>query len=173
MYKINHWRNRMPSKPISVGPAIVAAVLALFALGASAQALTYGAPISTENAKKAATAAIAEARKNNWTMAVAITDPAGTLVYYERMDGVQYAAPEVAPAKARSAALFRRATKGFQDDVAAGGMGLRYLSLPGVVAADGGVPLVIDSRIVGAIGISGGTNVQDGQVAVAGAAALQ
>ena len=76
-------------------------------------------------------------------------------------------------AKARSAALFRRATKAFQDDLAAGGHGLRYLSLPGVVAAEGGVPLVIDGKIVGAIGTSGGTYAQDGQVAVAGAAALK
>jgi uncharacterized protein GlcG (DUF336 family) len=88
------------------------------------------------------------------------------------MDGTQHAAQDVAPAKARSAAAFRRATKAFQDDVAAGGLGLRYLSLPGVVAADGGVPLVIDGKIVGAIGISGGSNVQDGQVAAAGVAAL-
>ena len=139
----------------------------------SAQALPYGAPISIDNAKKVSAAVLAEARKNNWTMAVAITDPAGVLVYFERMDGTQNAAQDVAPAKARSAALFRRPTKGFQDDVAAGGLGLRYLSLPGVVAADGGVPLVIDGKIVGAIGISGGSNVQDGQVAMAGVAALQ
>jgi uncharacterized protein GlcG (DUF336 family) len=153
--------------------ATIAAILVASAVEVSAQALPYGAPISIDNAKKVSAAALVEARKNNLTMAVAITDPSGTLVYFERMDGVQYAAPEVAPAKARSAALFRRSTKAFQDDVAAGGLGLRYLTLPGVVAADGGVPLVIDGKIVGAIGTSGGTGAQDGQVAVAGAAALQ
>jgi uncharacterized protein GlcG (DUF336 family) len=154
-------------------PSALAAIVVTFAVVVAAQALPYGAAISIENARKVSTAAVAEARKNNWAMAVAVTDPAGILVHYERMDGTQNAAQDVAPAKARSAALFRRATKGFQDDVAAGGAGLRYLSLPGVVAADGGVPLVIDGKIVGAIGISGGTNVQDGQVAAAGAAALQ
>ena len=163
----------MLSKPSSPVLAIVAAILALFTLGASAQALPYGAPISTDSAKKVAAAAFAESRKNNWTHAIAITDPAGILVYYERMDGVQNAAPQVATAKAPSAAQFKRPTKAFQDDVAAGGVGLRYLSLPGVVAADGGVPLVIDGKIVGAIGTSGGTAAQDGQVAMAGAAALQ
>ena len=163
----------MPQILKSTFRAAVAAILAACALDVCAQALPYGAPISIENAKKVTVAALAEARKNNWTMAVAITDPAGILVHYERMDGTQNAAQEVAPAKARSAALFRRPTKGFQDDVAAGGLGLRYLSLPGVVAADGGIPLVIDGKIVGAIGISGGTNVQDGQVAAAGADALK
>lgn len=162
----------LPTLPSPIR-AMIAAIVAASAFEASAQALPYGAPISIDNAKKVSAAALVEARKNNWTMAVAITDPSGTLVYFERMDGGQYAAPEVAPAKARSAALFRRPTKAFQDDVAAGGLGLRYLTLPGVVAADGGVPLVIDGKIVGAIGTSGGTGAQDGQVAVAGAAALQ
>jgi len=162
----------MPSKLKPIALVMTAAVLVSSAFGVCAQAQQYGAPISMDIAKKASAAALAEARKNNWTMAVAITDPAGILVYYERMDGTQNAAQDVAPAKARSAALFRRPTKAFQDDVAAGGLGLRYLSLPGVVAADGGVPLVLEGKIVGAIGISGGSNVQDGQVAVAGAAAL-
>jgi glc operon protein GlcG len=157
----------------SIIKATIAALLAASAFGVSAQALPYGAAISMENAKKVSAAALAEARKNNWTMAVAITDSAGILLYFERMDGGQNAAQDVAPAKARSAALFRRPTKAFQDDLAAGGVGLRYLSLPGVVAADGGVPLVIDGKIVGAIGVSGGTYAQDGQVALAGAAALQ
>jgi len=151
----------------------IAALLLTSAFQVSAQALPYGIPISSDNAKKVSAAALAEAVKNKWTMAVAITDPAGVLVYFERMDGTQNAAQDVAPAKARSAAMFKRATKAFQDDVAAAGVGLRYLSLPGVVAAEGGVPLVIEGRIVGAIGVSGGSYAQDGQVAVAGAAALK
>jgi glc operon protein GlcG len=163
----------MLSKLKSIIEATIAAILVASAFEISAQALPYGAPISIDNAKKVSAAALAEARKNNWTQAVAITDPAGILIYFERMDGAQNAAQDVAPAKARSAALFRRPTKAFQDDVAAGGIGLRYLSLPGVVAAEGGVLLVIDGKIVGAIGISGGTYAQDGQVALAGAAALQ
>lgn len=163
----------MLSKRNLVILATIAVVLLASAFEVSAQALSYGAAISIDNAKKVSAAAMAEARKNNWTMAVAITDPAGILLYFERMDGGQNAAQEVATAKARSAALFRRPTKAFQDDVAAGGQGLRYLSLPGVVAAEGGIPLVIDGRIVGAIGTSGGTYMQDGQVATAGAAALK
>ena len=163
----------MLSKLKSTVRTTIAAISVASAFGVSAQALPYGAPISIDNAKKASAAALAEAKKNNWTHAVAITDPAGVLIYYERMDGTQNAAEDVAPAKARSAARFKRPTKAFQDDLAAGGIGLRYLSLPGVVAAEGGVLLVIDGKIVGAIGTSGGTYAQDGQVAVAGAAALQ
>jgi len=163
----------MLSKLKSIAQTTIAIVLAGSAFGVCAQALPYGAPISIENAKQASAAALAEAKKNKWTMAVAITDPGGSLVYFERMDGTQNAAPDVASGKARSAAIFKRPTKAFQDDVAAGGLGLRYLSLPGVIAADGGVPLVIDGKIVGAIGVSGGSGVQDGQVAVAGAAAFK
>lgn len=163
----------MLSKLKLIIQATIAAMLVASAFEVSAQVLQYGAPLSTDNAKNVSAAALAEARKNNWTMAVAITDPAGILVYFERMDGTQNAAYKVASAKARSAALFKRAGKAFQDELAAGGHGLRYLSLPGVVAADGGVPLVVDGKIVGAIGISGGTYAQDGQVAVAGAAALK
>ena len=152
---------------------IFGAFLSAFAFQAAAQALPYGPRIGIENAKKVSAAALAEARKNNWTQGVAITDPAGHLLYFETMDDNQIAAPDVATAKARSAAHFRRPTQAFQDDLAAGGNGLRYLSLPGVVAAAGGIPLVIDGKIVGAIGISGGTFAQDQQVAAAGAAALK
>ncbi len=163
----------MRSKLKLIIQATIALALVTCAFEVSAQALPYGATISSENAKKVSAAAVAEARKNNWTMAVSITDPAGIPVYFERMDGTQNVAPDVAVAKARSAAMFRRPTKAFQDDVAAGGQGLRYLTLPGVVAAEGGIPLVIDGKIVGAIGTSGGTYLQDGQVATAGAAALK
>lgn len=163
----------MLSKLKLIIQATIAAILVASAFQVCAQALPYGAAISNDNAKKVSAAAFAEARKNHWTMAVAITDPAGILLYFERMDGGQNAAQDVAIAKARSAALFQRPTKAFQDDLAAGGQGLRYLTLPGVVAAEGGIPLVIDGKIVGAIGTSGGTYAQDGQVATAGVAALK
>src|SRR6202030_59769 len=91
----------------------------------------YGAPISLENAKKAAAAAIAEARKNNWTMALAIVDPNGTLVYYEKVDNTQIGSAQFAISKARSATLYKRPTKWFQDQVSKGGDGLRYLGLEG------------------------------------------
>src|SRR5437867_10226203 len=102
----------------------------------------YGMPINLETAKKAAAAATAEARKNNWTMAVAIVDPAGDLVYFEKMDGTQAGSVGVAIDKARSAARFKRPTKAFQDTLAAGGEGLRVLGLAGAVPVEGGIPIV-------------------------------
>lgn len=135
--------------------------------------MNYGPSITLEQAKAVAAPAIAEARKNQWTMAVAIVDTAGDLVYFEKMDNTQVASTTVALDKARSAARFKRATKVFQDGVAAGGDGLRLLALQGAVPVEGGVPLVVGGRIVGAIGASGGTSQQDGVVAGAGAAALK
>jgi len=145
-----------------------------FALGAVASAVAqmpnpYGTAISLENAKKAAAPALAEAAKNNWRVAVAIVGPAGTLIYYEKMDNTQLGSAEVAIDKARTATLFKRPTKAFQDALAAGGEGLRLLTLKGVVAAEGGIPLVMDGKIVGAIGVSGATSAQDAQCAKAGA----
>jgi uncharacterized protein GlcG (DUF336 family) len=129
----------------------------------------YGAPISLESAKKVAAPALAEAAKNNWTIAVAIVDPSGNLVYYEKMDNTQLASAHVAVEKARTAATFKRPTKAFQDALATGGENLRILTLPGIVAAEGGIPLVSDGKIVGAIGVSGMSSAQDNQCAKAGA----
>jgi len=150
----------------------VAAVMVALGVVASAVAQMpnpYGVAISLENAKKAAEPALAEAAKNNWRVAVAIVGPAGTLIYYEKMDNTQLGNAEVAIDKARTAALFKRPTKAFQDALAAGGEGLRILTLKGVVAAEGGIPLVMDGKIVGAIGVSGATSAQDAQCAKAGA----
>jgi glc operon protein GlcG len=133
----------------------------------------YGASIDVANAKKVAAAAIAEARKLNLSMAVAVVDTAGNLVYLEKMDGTQIGSVNVAQDKARSAALFKRPTKAFQDGVAGGGVGLRLLRLEGAVPVDGGVPLIADGKIVGAVGLSGGTSDQDGQCANAGAGAIK
>ena len=133
----------------------------------------YGAPVTLDDAKKAAAPAVAEARKNNWLMAVAIVDTAGNLVYFEKMDGTQTGSVAVAIAKARSAALFKRSTKTFQDTLAAGGEGLRVLKLENAVPVEGGLPLIMAGTIVGAIGLSGGTSAQDGQCAQAGANALK
>jgi uncharacterized protein GlcG (DUF336 family) len=132
----------------------------------------YGFPIGLDAAKKAAAPALAEARRNNWAMAVAIVDPAGELVYFERMDHTQTGSVTVALDKARSAARFKRPTKAFQDMLAVGGEGLRVMSLSGAVPVEGGVPIAIDGKIVGAIGVSGGTSPQDGQCARAGAEAV-
>jgi uncharacterized protein GlcG (DUF336 family) len=124
---------------------------------------SYGAPIKTELAKKIAAAALAEARANNWTMAAAIVDPAGILVYFEKIDDTQNASPRIAIDKARSAAMFKRPTKTFQDSVERGGIGLRVMMLRGSSAVEGGVPITVDGKIVGGLGVSGGTAEQDGQ----------
>ena len=151
---------------------LAVATLVAFTAITDAQTMSYGTPITAEAAKKVAGPAIAEARKNNWNMAIAIVDPSGDLVYFEKMDDTQVGSVDVALSKARSAARFKRPTKAFQDALAAGGEGLRILALQGAVPVDGGVPLVSGGKIVGAIGVSGGTSAQDGQVAAAGVAAL-
>ena len=133
---------------------------------------SYGAPITLDLAKHVATAALAEARRNHWLMAVAVVDPAGGLVYFEKMDDTQNGSAVVAHAKARSAALFKRPSKVFQDALA-GADGLRVLGLEGAVPVEGGIPLVSDRRIVGAIGVSGGTSEQDGLCAKAGVEAVE
>src|SRR5439155_14625004 len=115
-------------------------LVVLSATGASAQMPNpYGLSINGENAKKAAAAALAEARKNNWTMAAAIVDTAGDLVYFEKLDGTQVASVNIAVDKARSAARFKRPTKALQDVLAAGGEGLRLLALQGAVPVEGGL----------------------------------
>jgi len=154
---------------------LIILTLAFCALGMEAQMLPnpYGPPISIENAKKAAAAALAEAVKNHWIMAVAVVDPTGTLVYYEKSDNTQIGSANVSINKARSAALYKRPTKAFQDALASGGAGLRVLGLEGAVPVEGGVPIIYDGKIIGAIGVSGANSDHDGQCAVAGAAAIK
>jgi len=135
--------------------------------------IPYGSSITLEDAKKAAAPALAEARKNNWTMAVAIVDTGGNLVYYEKMDNTQLGSSRVAVDKARSAALFKRPTKAFQDAITPGGAGLRMFALRNVVPVEGGLPLMVDGKIVGAIGVSGDASENDGKCARAGAEALR
>ena len=148
---------------------IASIVMASTLYAQTAPAPLYGTSLGVEAAKKVASAAVAEAKKHNFMMAVAVVDTAGNLVYFEKMDGTQTGSVNVAIEKARSAALFRRSTKVFQDTVAQGGMGLRILGLPGAVPVEGGIPLMEGGKVVGAIGASGGTSVEDGQTAQAGA----
>jgi uncharacterized protein GlcG (DUF336 family) len=146
------------------------------AAGLFAQAppiVPYGTSVSPDTAKKIAAAAIAEARKNKWAMAVAVVDTAGYLVYFERMPDTQLGSVEISIEKAKSAALFRRPTKSFQDTVAGGGQGLRILGLTGAVPVEGGIPLIVDGKLIGAIGASGGSSDQDGNTAQAGANAAK
>jgi uncharacterized protein GlcG (DUF336 family) len=132
----------------------------------------YGSAIPLDTSKRAATAAVDEARRNGWTMAVAIVDAAGDLVYFEKMDETQTGSVTVSQSKARSAARFKRPTKAFQDALTATPDGLRILGMEGAVPVEGGLPIVMGGKIVGAIGVSGGTSQQDGQCAQAGVNAL-
>lgn len=135
---------------------------------ALAQVPQYGSNVNYEQARKAVAGAIAEARKIAVPMAVAVMDTAGQLVAFERMDNTQTASTMIAQDKGASAAMYRRSTKVFQDLVAGGGVGLRVLQLRGAIAVEGGIPLVVDGKIIGAIGVSGGSSEQDGVVAKAG-----
>jgi glc operon protein GlcG len=132
----------------------------------------YGLAIGIDDAKQVAAAAVAKAKEVSGAPdAVAIVGPGGGLVYFELMDNTSNGAAENAIAEARSAALFRRPTNAFEDALVGGRMAI--LALRGAVPLTGGVPLVKDGKIVGAIGVAGSTAPQDGQVAVAGAAALK
>ena len=152
--------------------AALALGIALFAFGANAQQPLYGPPVSADDAKRVAAAALAEARKNNFNMAVAIVDSTGHLVYFERMDTVQLGSIAIAQDKAMAAVNARRSTKSVYDEMEKGGAGLRYLSLRGFVTSEGGELLMRDGKVIGAIGMSGGSGAQDGQCARAGVAAL-
>lgn len=131
----------------------------------------YGAPISVDQARAAAAAAIAEAKKNNWFYAVAVVEPSGDLVYFERMDNTQYASTRIAQARARASALFRRPTKAFAERVSQND--LSVFSLAEANWSEGGLPIVVNGKLIGAIGASGGSQTQDGQVAKAGADAVK
>lgn len=154
--------------------AAVGAVLSGF-LAASpsfAQVPQYGTSVNLEQARKAIAAGQAEARKNSWPVAIAVVDNAGQLVAFEKMDNTQTASIEVAQDKAVSAAIYRRSTKVVQDGLAGGGAGLRLLALRGMSPVEGGLPLMVDGKIIGGIGVSGVNSDQDGMVAKAGADAL-
>ena len=132
---------------------------------ANAQLATKKA-LTLDAAKKIAEAAHAEALANKWTMVIAIVDDGANLIYLERADGTQIGSVEVAQEKAKTAVKFKRATKVFEDAVAGGRNAI--LKLPGALPVEGGVPLMIDGVVLGAIGVSGATSAQDGQVAAAG-----
>lgn len=130
----------------------------------------YGTAINLETAKKLGAAAIAEAKKNNWNVAVAVVDNHGFLVYYEMLDDTQTASANVAVEKARTSAMYRRPSKEFEDGIAGGRTAI--LGLPGVTPIDGGLPIVVGGKIIGAVGVSGVQSSQDAQVARAGLEAL-
>ena len=145
---------------LSIGSALALGGAALAQQPAPSPAIPtppadYGTPITNEQAKAVAAAALAEAKKNNWRMAFAIVGPAGELVYFEKMDGTQLASVEIAQGKARTAVLFRRPSKVFADQYAAGNRAFTtFAEKP--VASEGGVPIIVNGKIIGAIGASGG-----------------
>jgi len=162
-------------------PAILAAILIAAAGAAGAQQAPsptagsppspppYGAPIELARAENAIAAAVAEAVKRGWTMNVAVVDSGANLVAFARMDGAQLASIAIAEHKARTAAAFRRSTRAFEE---AARNGAAVLSLDGVIAAAGGVPLIEDGKLIGAIGCSGGASAEDEAICLAGAATI-
>jgi glc operon protein GlcG len=131
----------------------------------------YGPPISLERAQAVIHAAVAEAKKRDWKMNIAVVDSGGNLVAFQRMDGAMLASIQIAEHKARAAATFRRETKQFEDGIQL--MHLNYLlAFDGIIASRGGIPLIEQGAIIGAIGSSGGTDSQDEIVSKAGAAVV-
>jgi glc operon protein GlcG len=149
-------------------------LVAAWCLGATgAQAQAYGAPITLDQARKVYAAADAEARKNNWAMTIVILDSGCNPVLMQKADGSQIAAPQVAQEKAYSACAYKRSTKALQETLAKGGDGLRYITFPRMTAAEGGLPILAEGRIIGAIGVSGASGPDDGRVAQAGIEVLK
>jgi glc operon protein GlcG len=153
--------------------ALAGGVVLAAAAIAQAQIPQYGPNVTLEQARKAGGAAEAEGKKNGWPVAVAIVDTAGQLVYFHRADNTQTASTMIAQDKAVAAAMYRRPTKVMQDAVAGGGAGIRFLNLRGASTVEGGLPLAVDGKIIGAIGVSGVASDQDGQCAKAGVDAVK
>ena len=153
--------------------ALVAGTAALCAATfVQAQVPQYGPNITLDQAKKAAAAGEAEARKNSWPVCIAIVNTAGQLVYFQCIDNTQTGSIQISQDKAVSAAMLRRSTKVIQDAVAGGGAGLRFLGLRHASPVEGGLPIFADGKIIGGIGVSGVNSDQDGMVAKAGADAI-
>jgi uncharacterized protein GlcG (DUF336 family) len=152
---------------------LLAIAAGALSFAAQAQMPSYGPSINLEQARKAIAAGQVEARKNGWPMAIAVLDTAGNLVAFEKMDDTQTGSIDVAVDKARTSAIYRRSTKVIQDAVSGGGGGLRFLTLRAASAVEGGLPIVVNGKVIGAIGVSGANPDQDGMVAKAGADALK
>lgn len=148
-------------------------LLTQFTITAQDAPPSYGPAITLEQAKKVAAAAEAEARKNKWNVYIVIVDSSTNLVLMQRMDDTQLGSLNVAQKKAYTAAAFRRSTKVFEDGIVAGGIGMRILGNEQAMPIEGGLPIVVNGKIVGAIGVSGVTSQQDGIIAKAGVEALK
>jgi glc operon protein GlcG len=153
---------------------LAAAMLSVMAGKTLAQEpIPYGAPITLEQARKVAAAAEAEAVKQKWPVAIAIVDSSGYLVSFTRLDNTQLGSIDIAKEKARCSALFRRPTKAFEDALKMGGENLRILKAPGILPIEGGLPILVEGKIIGAIGVSGVKSFEDAVVALAGVNALK
>lgn len=148
---------------------LVALVIGVGLKAAPAPVLTKGC-VSLALAKRIGAAAEAEAAKNHWPMVIVVLDDGGNLVYFERMDGAQLGSIAVAEEKAKTALYFRRPTKAYQDRVAQGANVI--LSVPNIIAIEGGLPLIVNGQVIGSIGASGPLPAEDEKVAEAGAGAL-
>ena len=154
---------------------LLCAAFAVVSISVSAQGMPnpYGTPVNLDTARKLGDAAVAEAQKKGFKMAVAVVDTNGDLVFFEKMDATQIASVQVAIQKATSATIYKRPTKKLQDALAAGGVGLRVLRLDRAIPVEGGLPLISsDGKIIGAIGCSGDSSENDGVVCQVGADAL-
>ena len=147
---------------------LIGVAAAMLAVPAQAQDRRpeYGTSITITQAKKMAAGILAECAKNQWNVAVAIVDTHGSLVYFERMENTQYASMDIAIGKAKAAATYRRPTRAFAEVINKGGPATA--TLPGVFASPGGVPIMVDGKVIGASGVSGVTGDQDEQCAKAG-----
>lgn len=132
----------------------------------------YGPSISLERAQAAISAVVTEAKKRGWKMNVAVVDPGGNLVAFQRMDGAMLASIQIAEHKARAAAMFRRETKVFEDAIQVNNFNY-LMTLDGIIASRGGIPLIEEGKLIGAIGCSGGTDSQDEIVCKAGVATIE
>jgi len=160
---------------ISAGPALAqqpAPAGSPAAAQVSTATLPYGPPVTLDQAKRAMAAAELEAMKNSWQVAIAILDSGGNMVMFHKIDNTQLSASEGAEGKARTSLQFKRPSKALDDAIAAGGGGMRLLALKDITPLEGGIPLVANGAIVGAIGVSGALSAQDAQVAKAGADTL-
>jgi len=156
----------------SIVQALCFVVFAVLAAQVSAQqAPSYGTALDLATAKKIAAGAVAEAQKNGWKVAIAIVDNHGMLVYYERLDDTQTGSNAIALDKAKTAAMFRRPSRVFEEGIAKGRVAL--LGLQGATPITGGLPIMVGGRTVGGIGVSGVTSDQDEQVAAAGLAGIK
>jgi uncharacterized protein GlcG (DUF336 family) len=151
----------------------VFAALTMFAAQAQTVPPPYGPPIGIENARKIMAAAEAEAVKNNWAVVIAIIDSGGHVVMQHRLDNVQLSSIDISIGKAKTALMFKRPTKVLDDAISSGGTGLRFLALKDIVPLEGGLPIVVDGKIIGAIGVSGVLSAQDAQIGRAGVDALK